>query len=109
MKKIITICMLLATVICYGLEIHTPTKKEKEIIAAQTAHGVIRTGGIQTVDQSQFSEVCGTASDQSGICIGSGIHNNGIDDKCLAAAHINGAVFRRSRNSAVHHDQCWEC
>ena len=37
MKKIITICMLLATVICYGLEIHTPTKKKKEIIAAQTA------------------------------------------------------------------------
>ena len=37
MKKIITICMLLATVICYGLEIHTPTKKEKEIIAAQVS------------------------------------------------------------------------
>ena len=40
MKKIITICMLLATVICYGLEIHTPTKKEKEIIAAQVWHDV---------------------------------------------------------------------
>ena len=40
MKKIITICMLLANVFCYGWEIHTPTKKEKEIIAAQVWHEV---------------------------------------------------------------------
>ena len=40
MKKFITTCMLLAAVICYGLEIHTPTKKEKEIIAAQVWHDV---------------------------------------------------------------------
>ena len=32
--------MLLAAVICYGLEIHTPTKKEKEISAAQVWHDV---------------------------------------------------------------------
>ena len=32
MKRFITACMLLAGVICYGLEIHTPTKKEKEIL-----------------------------------------------------------------------------
>ena len=37
MKRFITTCMLLAAVICYGLEIHTPTKKEKEIIAAQVS------------------------------------------------------------------------
>ena len=40
MKRFITTCMLLAAVICYGLEIHTPTKKEKEIIAAQVWHDV---------------------------------------------------------------------
>ena len=40
MKRFIITCMLLATVICYGLEIHTPTKKEKEIIAAQVWHDV---------------------------------------------------------------------
>jgi len=40
MKRFITTCMLLATVICYGLEIHTPTKTEKEIIAAQVWHDV---------------------------------------------------------------------
>jgi len=40
MKRFITTCMLLAAVICYGLEIHTPTKTEKEIIAAQVWHDV---------------------------------------------------------------------
>ena len=40
MKRFITTCILLAAVICYGLEIHTPTKKEKEIIAAQVWHDV---------------------------------------------------------------------